>query len=138
MPICLDYLNAGAQAKSLTYRNEFRRAMGYARPMKRPRHDWFLKEWLSYYGKRQADLARDLDWNKAKVSLTASGKQPYDRDDVNEASAYLNIAPYELLMHPDDAMALRRLRQDVARIANVPTLGDSQEGAAEAKIVSLG
>jgi hypothetical protein len=106
--------------------------------MATPRHDWFLKEWLRYYGKKQADMVRDLDWNKAKVSLTASGKQPYDRDDVNEASAYLNIFPYELLMHPADAMALRRLRQDVAKIADIQAFDDSQFGDIERKNVSLG
>lgn len=137
MPICLDHLNAKAQAESLAWRNEIRRPLLYARAMKKPRHDWFLREWLKAVGKKQADMARELEWNKAKVSLTASGKQPYDRDDVNEASAYLNIAPYELLMHPADAMALRRLRQDAARIANVQSSDDSQVIGPERKIVSL-
>lgn len=54
--------------------------------MATPRFDWYLKEWLATLGKKQADLVRDLDWNKAKVSLTASGKQPYTRDDINEIS----------------------------------------------------
>lgn len=106
--------------------------------MRKPHHDWYLSEWLKAVGKKQADMARELEWNKAKVSLTASGKQPYDRDDVNEASAYLNIEPYELLMHPADAMALRRLRQDAARIASVQNSDDSQAGDIDRKIVSLG
>ena len=138
MPICLDYLNARTQAKSLARRNDFRRPLGYPWRMKKPRYDWYLSEWLKAVGKKQADMARELEWNKAKVSLTASGKQPYDRDDVNEASAYLNIEPYELLMHPADAMALRRLRLDAARIANNPKPDDSQVGEGERKIVSLG
>jgi hypothetical protein len=86
--------------------------------MAEPRNDWYLKEWLSYYGKKQADVVRDLDWNKARVSLTASGKQPYNRDDVNEIAMYLNLSPFELLLHPDDAMALRRLREDMIRLAH--------------------
>ena len=85
--------------------------------MAAPRHDWFLKEWLATLGKKQADVVNDLDWNKAKVSLTASGKQPYTRDDVNEIADYLHLRPYELLMHPEDAMALRRLRDTAFRIA---------------------
>jgi transcriptional regulator with XRE-family HTH domain len=105
--------------------------------MKKPRHDWFLKEWLKTTGKKQADVARDLDWNKAKVSLTLHGKQAYDRDDINEMSAYLNIAPYELLMHPQDAMALRRLRQDALRIAADQGPEDSREDEGEQKFVSL-
>ena len=80
-------------------------------------HDWFLKEWLKTLGKKQADLVRDLDWNKAKASLTASGKQPYTREEVNEVSAYLHLHPYELLMHPSDAMALRKLRESAIAIA---------------------
>lgn len=136
MPICLDPLNAGRQAKSLAYRNAFAEGMGYSRRMAKPRHDWFLKEWLKAVGKKQADMARELEWNKAKVSLTASGKQPYNREDVNEASAYLNIAPYELLMHPEDAMALRRLRQDAARIATPQPESDSGAPPDGAKAVS--
>ena len=82
-----------------------------------PFHDWYLKEWLSTLRKKQADIARDLDWNKARVSLMIRGEQQYTRDAINELAAYLNIRPYELLMHPDDAMALRRLREDAVRIA---------------------
>lgn len=103
-----------------------------------PRHDWYLKEWLRAVGKSQADMARDLDWNKAKVSLTANGKQAYDREDINEVSAYLNIAPYELLMHPADAMSLRRLRQDAARIAATPIDQGPIDELPTAKIVLLG
>lgn len=84
--------------------------------MATPAHDWYLKEWLAYFGKKQADVVRDLDWNKAKVSLTAKGTQQYTRDDVNEIAAYLSLHPYELLMHPDDAMMLRRLREDALRV----------------------
>lgn len=86
--------------------------------MAQPRHDWFLKEWLSTLGKKQADIVRDLEWNKAKVSLTVSGKQPYSRDEVNEIAEYLAIKPYELLMHPDDAMRLRRLKADAIQLAH--------------------
>lgn len=78
--------------------------------MSRPHYDWYLAEWLRHLGKKQADVVRDLDWNKSRVSLMANGKQPYDRDSVNELAAYLNIAPFELLMHPDDAARLKRMR----------------------------
>jgi hypothetical protein len=66
--------------------------------------------------KKQADIVRDLDWNKARVSLMIRGEQQYTRDSVNELAAYLSIYPYELLMHPDDAMALRQLRQEALRV----------------------
>ncbi len=83
-----------------------------------PRHDWFLREWLRTLHKKQSDIVRDLDWNKARVSLMLRGEQPYTRDAVNELSAYLNLRPHELLMHPDDAMAIRRLKADMIRLAH--------------------
>ena len=83
-----------------------------------PAHDWYLKEWLAATGKRQTDIVRDLDWNKAKISLMVRGKQAYTREEVNELAAYLNIKPHELLMHPEDAHALRRLRADMIRLAH--------------------
>lgn len=84
--------------------------------MAKPMYDWYLAQWLRYFGKRQADVARDLDWNKARVSLMIRGKQPYDRDALNELADYLNLAPYELLMHPDQAMAIRSMRKDALRV----------------------
>ena len=133
----LEQLNEIPQEKSLAWRNALCARSAYGAAMAAPHHDWFLKEWLRYYGKKQADMVRELDWNKAKVSLTASGKQPYDREDVNQASAYLNIQPYEILMHPDDAMALRRLKRDAARIVATQEVEDSQAIEPDKKVVSL-
>lgn len=114
----LAYLNRNMQAQSLGARNDFWDGGYYPPGMAAPRHDWFLKEWLRSSHKKQADLVKDLDWNKAKASLMARGLQPYTRDEVNEVADYLNIRPYELLMHPDDAHALRRLRADMIRLAH--------------------
>jgi hypothetical protein len=87
--------------------------------MARPQHDWYVKEWLAYYGKKQSDVVKDLDWNKAKISLTASGKQPYDRDDVNEIATWLNLEPFELLLPPDRAMAIRQYRASAEQIVTL-------------------
>ena len=76
-----------------------------------PQHDWFLKEWLKTLGKKQADIVRDLDWNKAKISLMLRGEQPYTRDALNELADYLNLRPWELLMHPQDALAIRKMAE---------------------------
>lgn len=113
----LDHLNLGTQLKSLARQNDLSGLGGYHRRMG-PRHDWYLKEWLRQVGKKQADVVRDLDWNKARVSLMMRGIQPYERDSVNEIADYLNIRPFELLMHPDDAMAIRRLRAEMLRLAH--------------------
>jgi transcriptional regulator with XRE-family HTH domain len=133
----LDQLNEIPQEQSLAVRNALCGRLAYNLAMAAPHHDWYLKEWLKAVGKKQADMARELEWNKAKVSLTANGVQPYDRDDVNEASAYLNIQPYELLMHPEDAMALRRLKRDAAKIAATQEAEDTQLSREQPKVVSL-
>jgi hypothetical protein len=136
MPERLAYLNGSGKHFRLGERNALARGRWYHAGMAEPRHDWYLKQWLRYYDKKQADVVRDLDWNKARVSLTASGKQPYTRDDVNEIAAYLNLRPYELLMHPDDAMRLRRLRDEMIRLAHVEEEAEAREEADRA--VSLG
>src|SRR5437868_7247764 len=84
MPNGLDYLNPSAQAESLVCRNDFIDGGNYYGGMAAPRHDWFLKEWLRSTHKKQSDIVRDQDWNKAKVSLMARGLQAYTREEVNE------------------------------------------------------
>ena len=104
----------------------------YKPVMTAPRHDWYLRDWLRVLKKRQADVANDLEWNKARVSLMLSGKQQYTRDAVNELAEYLNLHPFELLMHPDDAMRLRRLRENaiqvVANTAPMAAANDDRTG----------
>lgn len=125
IPGGLDYLNPSVQPKSLAWQNDPSGGDGYYRRMAPPRYDWFLSQWLRATGKKQADIVKDLEWNKARVSLMARGVQPYDRDSVNELAAYLNIRPHELLMHPDDAMAIRRLRAEMVRLAHETPETDS-------------
>lgn len=67
-------------------------------------------------------MVREVDWNKAKVSLLCSGKQEFNRDDLFEAAAWLKIEPYEILIPPDKAMSLRRLVSDARKIAGEQTL----------------
>jgi len=85
--------------------------------MASPAHDWYLSRWLDATGLKQAGLERLTGWDKRKASFLVNGRQPYRRQEVNEAAAALNIEPFELLMHPEDAFALRRLRTDAIRIA---------------------
>ena len=91
--------------------------------MKKPHHDWYLKEWMKTLGKRQKDFVKDLDWNPAKISLMVRCEQKYNRDDINEVADYLNLEPFELLMDPERAMALRQLRKTAQQIASVPESG---------------
>lgn len=139
MSVRLASLNDKGKRKSLGWRNASSGGGWYPSHMSTPRHDWYLKQWLRHFGKKQADVVRDLDWNKARVSLTVSGKQQYTRDDVNELATYLNLRPFELLMHPDDAMLLRRLKADMIRLAHDASQADSGEAAPEQeRHVSLG
>lgn len=96
--------------------------------MAKPGFDWYLKEWLATLGKKQADIVRDLDWNKARVSLMIRGDQQYTRDAINELATYLNLKPHELLMHPQDAMALRRLQSTAIEIAHAADDVEQRDG----------
>lgn len=78
--------------------------------------DWYLKEWLAHFEKRQVALVNELGWDKARANYVFHSKQPYRRDMVNEIATWLGIKPFELLMPPREAMALRRLRQSAAQI----------------------
>lgn len=133
MPRGLAYLNPLRKPFCLANQNDFAGVRWYDAIMP-PKHDWYLREWLACLGKKQADLVRDLDWNKAKASLMLRGAQQYTRDAVNELADYLNLRPYELLMHPDDANAIRRFKADAIRLAHI---AESQDEAEALKKVSL-
>ena len=79
--------------------------------------DWYLRAWLAHFGKKQAALVNELGWDKARANFLWHSKQAYRRDDVNIVATWLGIAPFELLMSPKDALALRRLRETAKLIA---------------------
>jgi transcriptional regulator with XRE-family HTH domain len=85
--------------------------------------DWYLKEWLGATDTTQAELGRRTDYPKAKVSDLVTGKQRYNRDILNDVAKALNIAPYELLRHPDDAYADRRMVKAIEQFVRVPHAG---------------
>lgn len=78
--------------------------------------DWFLKEWMSSLDVSQADLARDCDWTNSTMHGIYHGRTQYYREIVNLIAEKLNVHPYELLMHPDQARALQRQREDSLKI----------------------
>lgn len=92
--------------------------------------DWFLTDWLKTLKVSQAELGRLTDYPKAKVSDLVTGKQRYNRDIMNDIANALNIKPSELLMHPADAMALRRMRQ-LAEQMVTPEFGGVARGEPE-------
>lgn len=84
--------------------------------MAAPEHDWYLHAWCSTLGKIQNDLHTELHMHKNTMNRLWKGDQPYRRDYVNQISTWLNIQPYELLMHPKDAMALREYRKSALQV----------------------
>ena len=73
---------------------------------------------MRHFNKRQAALVSELGWSKNRASIVWHGAQPYRRDIVNELAAWLGIEPFELLMSPNEAMMLRRLRETAQEIAS--------------------
>lgn len=83
------------------------------RPQKTQRdfqHTWYIQEWMEQSDppKRQADMIRDLDWSRAVASAVYNGQQ-YTQTLIDQLAPWLNVKPYELLLHPREAMRLRRL-----------------------------
>jgi len=79
--------------------------------------NWFLVDWMSHRGKRQADAFREIGIERPRMHKLYSGKQDFTRADIVMMAAWLQIEPYELLIHPTEAEALRRLRETAYQIA---------------------
>lgn len=58
-------------------------------------------------------------WNKATCSQLYNNVQDYSPKIVNEAAKALNVEPWELLMTPERAMALRRIRASAEEIVTL-------------------
>ncbi len=78
---------------------------------------WYLQEWFATQGRIQRDLITKLDWLPAKANKVWHGVQLAKLDEVAEIADLLNIAPWELLMPPEEAMKIRRLKSVLAEVA---------------------
>lgn len=78
--------------------------------------NWFLRDWMRTLKVNQAKLAEDTGYNKTTISLLYNDQQDYSPAVIRDVAAALKIPHYELLMHPDDAMAMRQLRKDALRV----------------------
>jgi transcriptional regulator with XRE-family HTH domain len=78
---------------------------------------WHLAEWMAALRASQADMMERAGWSKATASLLYNCRQDLSSKLIFEAALALNIEPFELFMLPEQAMALRRLRDDAIRIA---------------------
>ncbi|GGL48192.1 hypothetical protein GCM10010983_51940 [Caulobacter rhizosphaerae] len=81
-------------------------------------HRWYLAEWAKAVGKIQADAQRELGWPKATASDLWRGRQRYNQELVDQVSNWLNVRPYELLLPPNEALALRDMRKSAQQIAS--------------------
>lgn len=79
-------------------------------------HHWYLAEWAARFKVRQVDAVDKLGWSKAQASDLFTGKQRYTQDLVDEVAAWLQLKPYELLMPPEDAIAIRDMQASAARL----------------------
>jgi len=61
-------------------------------------------------------MMRMTGWSKATASQLYNGKQDYSPKVVNQAAQALHCKPWELLMHYEDAMAIRRVRSAALQI----------------------
>lgn len=128
--MCSDFLNTKSIGCVQILRNAKYRRVSYNLIVL----DWYLSDWLKSLKVSQADLVRLTDYPKAKVSDLVTGKQRYNRDILNDISKALNLYPYELLMHPEDAMGQRRMRKAAEEIVRVPyggTAGEPDEAPAK-------
>lgn len=82
-----------------------------SKPIEELHHRWYAPEWAAHFGKKQADAQRDLGWSRSTASGLWNLSQKYTQERVDEVALWLGIAPYELLMPPPEALALRRLRE---------------------------
>lgn len=67
--------------------------------------------------KRQVALVNELGWSKGKANKFWHGSYSYRREILNEVAEWLEIEPFELLMHPDEALQLRSLKESALKIA---------------------
>jgi hypothetical protein len=81
--------------------------------------DWYLSDWMRTLKVSQAKLAAECDWTPSTMHGIYHGRTNYYREIVNLIASKLNIQPYELLMHPEQAMAVRKMQASAAEIMTV-------------------
>lgn len=78
---------------------------------------WYLRDWFETVGLKQHDLVTRLDYQTTTAWRLWHGVQPARADHIADIAGLLQIEPWDLLMHPDEAMKLRRMRATIAEAA---------------------
>jgi transcriptional regulator with XRE-family HTH domain len=97
-------------------------------PRRSAEPDWYLQQWMKSLSVSQADLARECGWTNSTMHGVYHGRTAYYREIVNLIARKLNIRPYELLMHPEEAMAMRQFRKDALRVVETSRPLEAAEG----------
>lgn len=122
MPLCSHMSNLCARGFDRTSGNDLESLVSHNRNMARrgipTRINWYLREWMDLLRVNQAEMIRRTGWSKASASQLYNNKQDYSPKIVNEAAGALHVEPFELLMRPDRAMALRRQREAALALAH--------------------
>lgn len=80
---------------------------------------WYLREWMAACGiKKQTAMMELTGWSKATMSQLYTGKQDYSPKVLEDAARALSAEPWELLMTPARAFAMRNFRMTAREIAN--------------------
>ena len=101
-------------ANDLADREWYTGRVNHSRPKRYT--NWYLRAWMKATGVTQAVLISKTNLSKTAVSLLVNDRQDYTPEIIRDVALALNVAPHELLMDPEDAMALRALRQDALRV----------------------
>lgn len=78
---------------------------------------WFLREWMETLGKIQRDLVTGLGLSQSTAFKLWHGFQAPSAEHIIDVANFLNVTPFELLMPPEEAMRVRRLKQALAEVA---------------------
>jgi hypothetical protein len=121
MPLSLHIANVPTSTKVCRRHNDTNLQSFYIANMARSRPaipvGWYLTEWMDTLHVRQSEMIRRTGWSKTTTSLLYNRQQDYNPELVRAAAIALNLAQWELLMPPAEAMALRRVRSNALAIA---------------------
>lgn len=83
----------------------------------KPGVPWYLNEWMSFLKiTRQVDLMKRTGWSKATASQLVNGEQTFSPSILKTASEAFGIEPFELLLPPDRALAMRQFYKGAIKV----------------------
>lgn len=93
--------------------------------------NWYLPEWMASCGLEgrgaQAKMMKLTGWSRATMSQLYTGKQDYSPAVINAAAKALNAEPFELLVPPSKAHAMRRAMASAQEIVELAHESDGPE-----------